>query len=50
MNYLIAQGLPEDRIKSEGRGNRDTQFEESTRDQPELRRRVEIYINPIREE
>ena len=50
VDYLIAQGLPEDRTQSEGRGDRDTQFEESTRDQPELRRRVEIYISPIREE
>jgi len=50
VDYLIGQGLPEDRTQSEGRGDRDTQFEESTRDQPELRRRVEIYISPLRGE
>ena len=50
VDYLVEQGLPEERTQSEGRGDRDTQFEESTRDQPELRRRVEIYISPLPEE
>ena len=50
VDRLIGQGLPEDRTQFEGRGDRDTQFEESTREQPELRRRVEIYISPFREE
>jgi outer membrane protein OmpA-like peptidoglycan-associated protein len=49
-DYLIKHGLPEDRTHSEGRGDRETQFEESSRDRPELRRRVEIYISQLREE
>ena len=47
VDHLIGQGLPEEHTQYEGRGDRDTQFEESTRDQPELRRRVEIHISPL---
>ena len=48
-NYLIRMGLPEDRIQSEGRGDQDTRHEEATRDNPDLGRRVEIYIRPVHE-
>jgi outer membrane protein OmpA-like peptidoglycan-associated protein len=47
VDYLVEKGLPEDRTRSEGRGDLDTRLEEYTRDQPELRRRVEIYIRPL---
>ena len=48
-NYLIGLGLPEERTRSEGRGDRDTRLEEATRDQPELKRRVVIYLRPLQE-
>lgn len=48
-DYLIGLGLPEERTRSEGRGDRDTRLEEATRDQPELKRRVEIYLRPLQE-
>jgi outer membrane protein OmpA-like peptidoglycan-associated protein len=48
-DYLIGLGLPEERTRSEGRGDRDTRLEEATGDQPELKRRVEIYLRPLQE-
>jgi outer membrane protein OmpA-like peptidoglycan-associated protein len=48
-DYLIGLGISEERIRSEGRGDSDTRLEEATRDQPELRRRVEIYLRPLQE-
>jgi outer membrane protein OmpA-like peptidoglycan-associated protein len=47
--YLIGLGLPEERTRSEGRGDRDTRLEEATRELPELKRRVEIYLRPLQE-
>jgi len=49
-DYLVSQGLPSDHIRSEGRGDRDTRNEISTQNQPELRRRIEIYLSPVLEE
>jgi outer membrane protein OmpA-like peptidoglycan-associated protein len=46
-DYLIGLGLSEERTRSEGHGDIDTRLEEATRDQPELRRRVEIYLRPL---
>jgi outer membrane protein OmpA-like peptidoglycan-associated protein len=43
-DHLVRMGLPEESVRSEGRGDRDTRFETATQDNPELRRRVEIYI------
>ena len=43
-DHLVRMGLPEESVQSEGRGDRDTRFETATQDNPELRRRVEIYI------
>jgi outer membrane protein OmpA-like peptidoglycan-associated protein len=46
-DYLVKSGLPGHIIKSVGRGDLDTRYEEVTRGQPELRRRVEIYLKPL---
>ena len=43
-NYLVRMGLPADRIQWMGRGDLDTRFEAATQEQPELRRRVELYF------
>ena len=48
-DYLVDLGLPEERTWSRGRGDRDTRLEEATREQPELRRRVEIYLRQLQE-
>jgi outer membrane protein OmpA-like peptidoglycan-associated protein len=48
-DYLIGQGLLGEHIRSEGRGDRDTRLESSTRNRPELRRRIEVYISPLQE-
>jgi outer membrane protein OmpA-like peptidoglycan-associated protein len=48
-DYLVGLGLPEKHIWSKGRGDRDTQLEEATQDQPELKRRVEIYLRQLQE-
>jgi outer membrane protein OmpA-like peptidoglycan-associated protein len=49
-DYLSGLELPQIHIQSEGRGDLDTRYEETTRDKPHLRRRVEIYITPVRSE
>jgi type II secretory pathway predicted ATPase ExeA/outer membrane protein OmpA-like peptidoglycan-associated protein len=49
-DYLVKSGLPENLIKSAGRGDLDTRYEEATQGQPELRRRVEIYLNPLQQQ
>ena len=49
-DYLSGLELPQIHIQSEGRGDLDTRHEETTRDKPHLRRRVEIYITPVRSE
>jgi type II secretory pathway predicted ATPase ExeA/outer membrane protein OmpA-like peptidoglycan-associated protein len=46
-DYLVTQGLQGERIWSEGRGDRDTRLEAPTRNRPDLRRRVDVYIRPI---
>jgi putative secretion ATPase (PEP-CTERM system associated) len=48
-DYLTGLGLPWERIQSEGRGDRDTRLEEASADQPQQRRRVEIYLSPVQE-
>ena len=48
--YLMTMGLPTDHIQSEGRGDLETRHEEATENQPELRRRVEIYLRPFTQE
>jgi outer membrane protein OmpA-like peptidoglycan-associated protein len=48
-DYLVERGLQETRIRSEGRGDLDTRHETATQDQPDLRRRVEVFIKPIGE-
>jgi outer membrane protein OmpA-like peptidoglycan-associated protein len=48
-DYLTDLGLAEERIQSEGRGDRDTRLEESSAGQPQQKRRVEIYLRPIEE-
>ena len=50
VDYLVEKDLPVERAQSEGRDDHDTRFEESTRNQPESRRRIEIYIRPPGEE
>ena len=47
-DYLISQGLSDARIQSEGRGDRDTRLDDTTSDNPGLKRRVEIYIRQAR--
>ena len=42
--YLVNQGLGDPGIQSEGRGDQDTSLEQSTSNNPRLKRRVEIYI------
>ena len=42
-DYLVNLGLPRSRIQSEGRGDRDTQLEQSSN---YSKRRIEIYIRP----
>ena len=48
-DYLVDLGLPEERTWSKGRGDRDTRLEETTQEQPELKRRVEIYLRQLQE-
>jgi len=48
-DYLISQGLSSDHIRSEGRGDRDTRNETATRNRPDLRRRIEIYLSPLQD-
>jgi len=48
-DYLTDQGLSSDHIRSEGRGDRDTRNEAATRDRPDLRRRIEIYLSPLQD-
>ena len=48
-DYLVGLGLPEERTWSKGRGDRDTRLEEATQEQPELKRRVEIYLRQLQE-
>jgi len=48
-DYLISQGLSSDRIRYEGRGDRDTRHEAATRYRPDLRRRIEIYLSPLQD-
>ena len=47
-DYLISQGLSDASIQSEGRGDRDTRLDDTTSDNPGLKRRVEIYIRHAR--
>lgn len=49
-DYLVSQGLPGERIRSEGRGDRDTRNESSTLNRPDLRRRIEVYLSPLDDE
>ena len=43
-DYLISQGLSDASIQSEGRGDRDTKLDDTSSVNPDLKRRVEIYI------
>ena len=48
-DYLISQGLTDSSIEFEGRGDQDTRLEHSPGYNPDLKRRVEIYIMQARE-
>ncbi len=46
-DYLISQGVPSDRIRTEGRGEREPRATNATEAGRQLNRRVEIYVKPI---
>ena len=46
-NDLIAAGVPANRVRAEGRGEREPRADNATAAGKQLNRRVEIYIKPI---
>lgn len=46
-NYLSRSGVPQDRIRTEGRGEREPRATNATAAGKQLNRRVEIYVKPI---
>jgi len=46
-NYLIASGVPANRLRTEGRGESEPRDSNSTEAGRQLNRRVEIYVKPI---
>ncbi len=46
-NYLLSQGVPNDRVMMEGRGEREPRSTNATPDGRRLNRRVDIVIKPI---
>ncbi len=47
MDYLISRGVPADRLRSEGRGEREPRDTNATEAGRQLNRRVEVYVKPI---
>jgi len=46
-NYLVTAGVPQGRIRTEGRGEREPRATNATAAGKQLNRRVEIYVKPI---
>jgi len=46
-SYLLASGVPADRLRTEGRGEREPRDSNDTEAGRQLNRRVEIYVKPV---
>lgn len=46
-DYLASRGVPMDRLRSEGRGEREPRATNETEAGRQLNRRVEVYVKPI---
>ncbi|MEJ1297889.1 MAG: OmpA family protein [Candidatus Sedimenticola sp. (ex Thyasira tokunagai)] len=46
-NYLAARGVPDDRLRTEGRGESEPRATNATEAGRQLNRRVEIFLKPI---
>ncbi|MES9855655.1 MAG: OmpA family protein [Sedimenticola sp.] len=46
-NYLAARGVPDDRLRTEGRGEREPRATNDSEAGRQLNRRVEIFLKPI---
>ena len=46
-SYLLSSGVPADRLRTEGRGEREPRDSNDTEAGRQLNRRVEIYIKPV---
>ena len=47
MDYLVSRGVPAERLRSEGRGEREPRDTNATEAGRQLNRRVEVYMKPI---
>lgn len=47
MDYLISRGVPAERLRSEGRGEREPRDSNAAEAGRQLNRRVEVYMKPI---
>lgn len=47
MDYLISRGVPAERLRSEGRSEREPRDSNATEAGRQLNRRVEVYMKPI---
>lgn len=47
MDYLVSRGVPTERLRSEGRGEREPRDSNATEAGRQLNRRVEVYMKPI---
>jgi len=46
-DYLVSRGVPRDRMRTEGRGEREPRATNATEAGRQLNRRVEIFVKPI---
>lgn len=46
-NYLVTRGVPQERTRTEGRGEREPRATNATAAGKQLNRRVEIYVKPV---
>jgi outer membrane protein OmpA-like peptidoglycan-associated protein len=47
MNYLVDYGVPGERLRTEGRGEREPRADNATEAGRQLNRRVELFVKPI---
>lgn len=46
-DYLVSRGVPRDRLRTEGRGEREPRATNATEAGRQLNRRVEIFVKPV---